>query len=101
MANKLVLQFAFQFEGDGVATSVSTVLATGPIAFYPVGGTGGAPEVLSSVTNGVPSGVTGVSCAGLTVTSASLSLLNTVLTVNFSSAPANGSFYTVGGTLEF
>ncbi len=97
MANKVAVGFAFKFQGDGSSTSVQCNLVTNPVYFsvpsadYPT---------LSPTANATPSSVSDVSTSGgLTVSTTSVTL--GVLTVNFTSAPANGTIYTVFGYLEY
>lgn len=95
MANKAICNFSFRFKGDGAATSVVISLVNSPISFS-IGTSGPTGFDIFSAN---PSEVYGVDAGDLSVSSASLMLGN--LTVNFGSAPVNGTEYTVTGVLAF
>jgi len=96
MANKTTIAFSFTFFGDGASTSVSIDLTTGPVFFSPPV-SGSITPLFASAPADVP--LANMDCAGLTIVSRTLLL--GVLTLNFSSAPTNGSLYTVNGYATF
>lgn len=98
MSNRPSLAFGFSFQGDGSSTSVSISVSTGPIVYYPPSGS--STPALSGSLSVSAAAVAGVTCSGdLTVSGATILL--GVLTVNFSTAPAEGSVYSISGTMLF
>lgn len=102
MANKPVITMAFQFKGDGSTKSIGVVFATSPVSFFPIGGSAGTPEVLSSVTGGLPSAIESASCSpSLGAVGASLMALGVGANFTFDNAPTSGTIYTVSAQLDF
>lgn len=98
MSAKLIANFNFRFRGDGSDKSIAVNLLTDPVA-YSIGSGGTAP-VGFGIFSSSPSGQYNVaSDGGLTVDT--VTLLLGVLTVTFTTAPANGTEYEVTGVLTF
>lgn len=100
MALKSGVRFEMKIRGDGTDNTIVIVLATAPMVFIPPGSSGGFSATFD-VTRNIPTAVADVSATGLTTQSATLSLLNTVLTVVFTAALGNGSEAVLVGTLLF
>jgi|SRR5579863_4844907 len=100
MSIKQSLNFGLQVHGDGSSTSITVTLATAPISFASPTGQDLTPSfALGSL---VPTGVTELSCSDNSITvTGSIGVLGLSMTLNFSSALANNTDYTVYGTLLF
>lgn len=96
MAIKRVWSFTFSFIGDGTSTSVVRNLLDGTVSLDDPN-LGGLKQPLVFPSS---ASLAGVNSSGLTVSSASVDA-NGVATVIFSSAPANGTEYTVNGQIQF
>jgi hypothetical protein len=100
MAIKQSLNFGLQLHGDGTSTSVTLTLSTSPMSFSSPTNQDMTPSfALGSLT---VTGVTELSCSDNTITvTGSVGMMGATLTLNFSSALAASTDYTVYGTLLF
>jgi hypothetical protein len=97
MGIKPAIQFSLYLIPDGIANSVTVVIATAPFMFVSTG-------LLSSTFNistVLPTAITGVSSSDGQVLTATFGLLNTTIKFSWPNPPTGGSSVTVYGTFEF
>ena len=87
------VDFSIEVMTDGVSTSFTISLLTGPVFFAPIAGYN---MTAFSVTGVFPIGVVNLSSTEGTVVTATLNAILKTMTITYASAPAAGSSQVVG-----
>jgi hypothetical protein len=102
MALKPSVHFKLRVLGDGTDTSIAVLVATAPFFLLNPTSEDGFFSPTFSLSSSLPSDMTQVTADnGMTIASASLGTLNTILTVNFTTALGAGAECAITGTFLF